>query len=74
MRADADDAAEEMSIRLAAEEDRARQAHDRLAEATAAQAAEIEPHPARQAQERSPPPRPNETMPSRPPRPPGTPR
>jgi colicin import membrane protein len=42
MRADADDATEDMSTRLALEEERARQAHDRLAEATTAHAAEIE--------------------------------
>ena len=42
MRSDADDAAEDMSTRLAAEAERARQAHDRLTEATTAHAAEIE--------------------------------
>src|SRR5580693_1938377 len=42
LRADADDAAEEMSTRLAAEEERARKAHDQLATATAAHSAEID--------------------------------
>src|ERR1700722_10959554 len=42
LRADADDAAEDMSTRLAGETERARQAHDQLAEATTAHAAEIE--------------------------------
>ena len=42
MCADADDAAEEMSQHLAAAQDRARQAQDQLAEATAAHAAALE--------------------------------
>ena len=54
-----------MSTRLAAEQERARQAHDRLAEATTGHAAEIELTAAR-PNSASPPPRPNATPPSRP--------
>ena len=42
MRTDADEAAEEMSEHLAAEQARARDAHDRLTEAIEAHAAELE--------------------------------